>query len=253
MSQVVRRGLISAKGFVPLVAMLILWEWLGRDSVNFPPPSSSFASAAALSSAGVLTPAILATLSTILGGLIGACLLGFVLGLIVGTVQPIRRWSSLVLEFLRALPPPIVIPIAVLFVGYSRSMEVGVVTVAASWPVLLNTVAAVDNINPALIDIARSFRLSKIDQIGKIIIPSVLPSAITGVRVAIPLAIVLTLLVEMLTGLPGVGVLMIQGQRNFNSSQVFGVLGVVAILGYALHLAYIVGERAFLKNRPGVF
>ncbi len=245
-----KRALTVAKGFVPLVIILLTWEWAGQGSVNFPAPSRSLAAVVSLSSSGALGPAIVATVATILGGLAGACLVGFFIGLLVGTVQPIRRWSSLLLEFLRALPPPIVVPIAVLFVGYSRSMEIGVVTVAASWPVLLNTVAAAENVNPSIIDVADSFRLTWSDRMRIVIIPSVIPSAVIGVRVAIPLAIVLTLLVEMLTGLPGIGVLMIQGQRNFNSAQVFGILGVAAILGYALHLAYTASEVVIMRNRP---
>ena len=67
---------------------------------------------------------------------------------------------------------------------------------------------------------------------------------------AVSLAIVITLLVEIFTALPGIGVLMVQGQRNYNSAQVFGLLALVSVLAYALTLMFAVIEGVVSSRWP---
>ena len=71
-----------------------------------------------------------------------------------------------------------------------------------------------------------------------------------GVRVAVALAIVITLLIEIFTSLPGIGVLMVQGQRNYNSAQVFGLLGLVGVLAYCLTIVFALIEGLVLSRWP---
>ena len=175
---------------------------------------------------------------------------GFFLGLAIGTIAVVRRWSGMLLEYLRALPPTVMIPIFVLILGYSTQMKVLVVALTASWPILLNTIAGVDSIRGLLLDVARALRMPWHVTMWKIVIPAVIPAFLVGVRVAVALSIVLTLLVEMFTGLPGIGQLMIAGQRNFNSAQVFGLLAVVGVIAYAISLAFTILEGIVLSRWP---
>jgi ABC-type nitrate/sulfonate/bicarbonate transport system permease component len=134
--------------------------------------------------------------------------------------------------------------------GYSPSMKIAVISIATLWPILLNVIAGVSQISLGVIDASKSLKLSRKDMLLKIVFPSVLPFYILGIRVAIPLAIVITLLIEMLTGMIGLGGIMIAGQRNYNSAQVFGVLVIVGLLGLGINLFSQLIERQLLKNWP---
>lgn len=254
MSRLAKQALISIKatrGFLPLVVFLSLWQFIGGSKPNFPPPFDWFRAVISQFKIGALVPAFQASLQTMILGLIEACIIGSVIGLSIGLNARLRQWSGLTLEFMRALPPPVIVPVAVMFAGYTTAMEITVVAIAASWPILLNVVAGVDKLSPRLDDVATVFQLGRADRLVRIVVPQVFPWFLSGVRVAIPLAIVLTLLVEMLTGLPGLGVIMIQGQRNFNSAQVFGMLAVVAILGFCTHILYSLCTSFLLRHRVG--
>jgi len=240
-----------ARGLAPLVLLLAVWEMVQRGaSPNFPRPSLWWTAIVNLASSGALRPAVEATLWTFVAGLALGCAAGFALGLLIGTSVAVRQWSSLLLEFLRALPPPVTIPIAVLIAGYSPSMNIAVIAITASWPVLLNTVAGVANIRSLLFDVARSLRLSRAESLWTIVIPATIPDFLLGVRVALSIAIITTLLVEMFTGLPGIGVLMILGQRAYDSAQVFGLLAIVGVLAFLLGLIFAIVEGVVLRRWP---
>ena len=80
--------------------------------------------------------------------------------------------------------------------------------------------------------------------------PSIVPALMLGIRVAIPLAIVVTLLVEMLTSLPGMGALMIRSQRNFQSSEGYALLVLVGLFGLVINNAFLVIEGIVLRRWP---
>lgn len=239
------------RGLAPLVVGLAGWQALSSGPApNFPPPSTWWTAVAQLASNGQLAPAVMETLWTFALGLALAALFGFAAGLAIGAVPALRRWSALLLEYFRALPPPVIVPVAVLILGYAASMKVSVIVFASIWPILLNVVSGVSRVEGGLVDVGRSLRLTRAEVLCKLLIPAVVPGLLLGIRVATPLAIVIALLIEMLTALPGLGGLLIAGQRNFNSAQVFGMLAVVGLLGLAVNLLVNVVEGVVLRRWP---
>ncbi len=238
-------------GLAPLAAVLVLWQLLApANAPNFPPPLAWWRAVVTLAANGSLLPAVVETLWTFALGLFIATVAGFALGILIGTVRVVREWSGLLLEFLRALPPPVVVPIAALMVGFSPSMKLTVIAVTAAWPILLNTVTGVQAVPALLSEAARSLHLSWYRRVRHIVVPASVPALLVGLRVAVSLAIVITLLVEIFTALPGIGVLMVQGQRNYNSAQVFGLLALVSVLAYALTLMFAVIEGVVSSRWP---
>lgn len=244
-------NLPPARGLLPLICLVGAWELLQRGpSPYFPAPSSWWDTTLPLLLGGQLLPAFAATVETFLAGLALAVAGGLLLGLLVGVSQRARRMLGPLLEFMRAIPPPTTVPVAVLLLGYDTSMQLTVIVLAAIWPIMLNTAAAASQIDPLLLDVARSFRLSAIDRLRKIVIPSAVPAALIGIRIAIPLAIVVTLLTEMLTSLPGIGALMITAQRNFQSGQVYGLLILVGLFGFVVNAGFAMIEAIILRRWP---
>jgi ABC-type nitrate/sulfonate/bicarbonate transport system permease component len=241
----------AATGFLPLLIGLGVWQFAGSEnSALFPPPAAWWHAIAELIGAGTFLPALGATLSLVVFSLAAASFVGFALGLLVGTLPIFRQWTSLVLEYLRAVPPPVVIPIAVLTLGYTGTMKVAVIGFAAFWPVMLNTVSGVSQIRGLTFDVARALRLTWFETLLKIVMPATVPSLLLGMRIALPQAVVVTLVVEMFTGEFGIGSLMVAAQRNFQAAGVFGLLAVMGIFGYCLTTAFALVERGILRRWP---
>ena len=86
--------------------------------------------------------------------------------------------------------------------------------------------------------------------VRKIIAPAAVPGFLLGVRVAVPLAIIITLLVEMLTLVPGIGSLIVRVQREYQSAQVYGLLVLGGMLGFLLNNGFVLVEGFILRHRP---
>jgi ABC-type nitrate/sulfonate/bicarbonate transport system permease component len=241
-------ALAWSRGTLPLLAALGLWQVLGNISPQFPPPSAWFAALLNLGRGGQLMAAFSETLRILVISLVLSTFVGFALGLLIGMWQRLQEWSALLLEYCRAIPQPVLIPVFVLLLGYSDLMKVIVIGFACLWPVLLNTMSGVAQIRPLTFDVARSLRLTRLDTLRKIVVPATVPSLLLGLRVALPHAIIITLVMEMFTGAVGLGGLMIVAQRKFNAAEVFGVLVLVGCLGYSLTVLFSAVERLVLSR-----
>ena len=228
----------ALQGLLPLVALLLLWQILGDPrSPYFPPPSTWAAALIDRTSAGDLLPAVMVTFRSVAAALIFATVLGVGIGGLIGASPGLARCLGPTLEFLRTLPPPTIVPVAALIIGVDEKMKLFVIVFAALWPVLLNTTSGVRSLHPTLLEASRSLQLGANARVTKIFLPALLPSILTGVRVAAPLAIIVSLLAEMLTLMPGLGALLLMAQRNFNAAEVFGLLSVVGTFGFIINAA----------------
>ncbi|QDM18074.1 ABC transporter permease [Tardiphaga sp. vice352] len=241
----------SPRGLLPLIVGLVAWQLLQTgNSPYFPPPSAWWKGMVQIASGGKLLGASIATIETIVVGLALSIVAGATIGVVIGISPRISRALGPLLEFCRAMPPPAIVPLAILFLGYDERMKLTIVAVSAMWPILLNTSSAVQHIHPILLDVSTSFRLSLLERVRLIVIPSVIPAILLGIRIALPLTIVLTLLVEILTSIEGIGALMIAAQRNFQSGQVYGLLVLVGLFGFVLNNAFSIAQAAILQRWP---
>jgi ABC-type nitrate/sulfonate/bicarbonate transport system permease component len=247
----VRDTLPPGRGLLPLLLLLAVWQFLqSGPSPYFPAPSQWWTATGNLFNREHLVLAFAATTWTFLEGLGLAIILGAVLGVLVGVSERAARALDPLLEFMRAIPPPVMVPVAALLIGYNGTMKLTVIVLSALWPILLNTTSAVRQIDPLLIDVARSFRLTTAQRIRRVILPAVVPALLIGIRIAIPLAIVVTLLVEMLTSLPGIGAVMIRSQRNFQSSEVYALLVLVGLFGFVVNDLFAIMEGVIMRRWP---
>jgi ABC-type nitrate/sulfonate/bicarbonate transport system permease component len=249
--RMVRASLPPARGLLPLLLLLVVWQLLqSGPSPYFPAPSQWWTAAGTLFNREHLVLAFAATTLTFLEGLALAIVLGTALGVLIGVSKRAARALDPLLELMRAIPPPAVVPVAALLIGYNGTMKLTVIVLSALWPIMLNATSAVRQIDPLLIDVARSFRLSTAQRVRRVILPAVVPALLIGIRIAIPLAIVVTLLVEMLTSLPGIGAVMIRSQRNFQSSEVYALLVLVGLFGFVINDLFAVIEGVIMRRWP---
>jgi ABC-type nitrate/sulfonate/bicarbonate transport system permease component len=244
-------GLPPLRGLLPLGFFLGAWQVINpQHSPYFPPPSAWYASMVALSKSGRLWPALSSTLVTFVLAIAVASVLGGAAGILIGRSRLARRILGPLLEFCRGLPPPVVVPAAVLVLGYVEILKLVIVVMVAIWPILLNTASSTGAISELLGDVSRTLRIGRVATLRKIVLPAAVPAFLIGVRSAVPLAIVITLLVEMITSLPGIGSLIVISQRQFHSAEVYGLLVVVGFMGFVLNTAFGTLEGLLLRRWP---
>lgn len=245
-----RGGVPPLRGLLLLVAALVAWQLIAPPHSPYaPPPSRWWDQISALWSNGTLGQAILATVETFAISLVVASVLGIVIGAIVGRSALADRTVGPFLEYCRVMPAAAVVPLVVLFAGYTEKMKVIVVVFAAIWPILLQVRSGARSLDPILLDTAKAMHLGRLGTIRKILLPSLVPSILLGVRVATPTVLIIVILVEIITRIKGLGGLIEDSQQNFNSAAVFGLLAVTGILALLVNSIVTALEAYLLRYR----
>jgi ABC-type nitrate/sulfonate/bicarbonate transport system permease component len=250
-NQVSRSSFPPLRGLVPLVLALILWQIFGPEqSVYAPRPSEWVTQLVRLTLDGSLFDALVDTIATFAISVLVATVLGALLGALVGRVPLSDRMFGPLFEFFRVLPPAAIVPFAVLVAGYTQDMKVGVVVLSAIWPILLQVRAAARALDPILFDVSRVFGLNRRALFSKILIPSLTPAVLQGLRLATPLILIIVLLVEIVTRVNGLGGEIQGAQENYQSAAVYGLLVVTGLLVLIVNMIVGAAESWLLRYRP---
>ena len=221
------------RGLLPVAALLITWQLAASDdSLSLPPPDEWLKSLARLHAEGLLSPAIAQTLGTYVIGLGFAVVIGAGVGAAIGTSRRIDRALTPCIDFVVAVPGAALVPVAVLMLGPNRVSGVAVVALIVSWPILLNTATAMRSIPAVRLEMSRTLGLTLLQRWGKVILPSLVPGIMLGVRVASSLALIITLLVDIFGSGAGIGRLLVESQQRFDASAAWGLLLTVGTFGY---------------------
>lgn len=237
------------RGFLPLILLLLGWQIFGNPrSPYFPPPSQWYAAVSSLIEDGALFPALGATTLSFVLGLTLATLIGGIVGLAIGSSRLLDKAFSPTMEFLRALPAASLVPVGALLLGYEMSMKLSIVVLTTVWPVLLSTRAGRKSMPQVLLDVPRTLRLRPWERLFKVMIPALMRSVLVGVRVAAPVVLIITLLVEIITRMDGLGGLLSDAQSNYRSAEVYGLLVVAGVLGYLVNWLVVLADGALSKG-----
>jgi ABC-type nitrate/sulfonate/bicarbonate transport system permease component len=181
-----------------------------------------------------------------------AVLVGIALGVLVGANRSVRALLEPVLEFLRAIPPPVLVPILILVAGFGDTTKVLVITVGAVWPVLLNTVEGVRGLDEVLVDTCRSYRIGGWLRLRAFVLRAASPQIVVGARQALSISIIMMVIGELLGTTNGLGYTVIQFQRGFQIPEMWSGVFVLGLLGVLLALLFQLVERRVLSWYHGV-
>jgi ABC-type nitrate/sulfonate/bicarbonate transport system permease component len=171
-------------------------------------------------------------------GYIAAALLGIVIGVPVGASRNLRNVLEPVLEFMRAIPPPVLVPVLILFAGIGNEMKALVIVFGCIWPVLLNTVAGVRALDEVLAEVVRSYRIGGFARLWHFVLPGASPQIFTGLRQSLSIGIILMVVSEMFAASDGIGFALVQYQRTFAIPEMWSGIILLGIIGIALSLIF---------------
>jgi len=182
-----------------------------------------------------------------LAGFAIAGLLGVAAGTAIGLSPRLRAYSEPVLEFLRAVPPPVLIPVVMLFAGIDNTMKVTVIVFGCVWPVLLNTIEGVRAVDPVLDEVCRAYRISGLTRLRTLVLRGASPQIMTGLRQALAIAIILMVISEMFAASSGLGFTIVQFQRGYAIPEMWTGIILLGLLGVLLAGLFGLAERAILR------
>lgn len=239
-----------------LAGLLVVWQlvtMLVDDPVNWP----TFTRIAGrlwqiwLANPAAWTANLEPSLVRLLLGWASAALIGMAVGTLIGLSARARDFVDPVIQFLRAVPPPTLLPLFIVLFGIEDLMKVMMILFGIVWPVLLNTADGVGSVEPLLRDTGRAYRITPIDQLIRIILPSAAPKIFAGLRVSLSIAVILMVISELYAATDGVGFVLVQAQRTFRSLDVWATIVFLGIIGYTLNAILALVEGYVLSWHRG--
>lgn len=183
-------------------------------------------------------------------GLAVASLAGTVVGLVIGISPLLRRLTHSTIEFLRPIPSVALIPVAVLLLGVGLPSTLLLVVYASFWPVLIQVLHGVTDVDPVADSTARSLGLSRAQRLRHVVWPTVLPYLMTGLRLAASIALILAVTAELVIGNPGIGREIALAQAGAAYVHTYGLVVITGVLGLLINRVFRVLERRVLAWHP---
>nr|WP_221380975.1 ABC transporter permease subunit [Actinoplanes polyasparticus] len=238
---------------LPLV-LFAAWYVLSAGSESFyaPPLSKILESFGKTWTLDRLTADVVPSLLRLTAGYAVAAVLGVAVGVTIGLNRWVRATVEPVLEFFRAVPPPVLVPVIILFAGIGDGMKVIVIAFGCVWPVLLNTVEGVRAVDSIQIDTARAYGIGGPALIGRVILPAASPQIAAGLRQALSIAIILMVISEMFAASNGLGFTIVQFQRSFAIPEMWSGIILLGLLGFVLSLLFRLAEGRALRWYHGL-
>ena len=238
------------RGLSPLILGLAVWQvspW--QSATTFPRPSSWWTAARQLLAHGQLVSNLGSTGETFGMSLIISATAGLALGLLIGSNRGVWVAVSPLVELLRVLPMITVIPIGALVLGYTSEMKVAIVSFGGFWPVLIAVIAARRAVSQDLMDLASLIGMPRLRQFRTLTVPIILPEFLSALAIAAPLVLILTIAVELLTGLKGLGAMLANAESSLRAADVFALVTVAGLVGWLLNIGITSIHRAVLHGR----
>lgn len=226
------------RNLVGLIAFLGLWELVVRSGLvreeDVPPATVVLTRIADLLGQEEF---LRDTLATVLAWLIAlgiAAAIGVPLGLVLGNFPRVRIATRALVEFLRPIPSVALIPLILVSIGGGPEAKITLAVYAAVWPILYNTIYAFDEIDPLLIDTARSCGVSKAGILTSVALPHAAPFVFTGLRISASVGLIVIVSTEFIAGANvGIGSVILEAAHGAGRTDIVLAGTVVAgLIGY---------------------
>jgi ABC-type nitrate/sulfonate/bicarbonate transport system permease component len=233
-----RSSLIYALRFGALAAFLGVWETASRtgmvDKLFASSPSLIVAKFVEMIGDGSIWPHVAATASVTAAGFGLAVAVGVPVGILMGRSQLINATAEPFVAALYASPQVAFLPLLIIWLGIGFTSKVALVFIGSVIIMIINTETGVAQVDPRLIETARSFTASERQVLTKIVLPAALPVILAGMRLGIGRALVMVVVAEIYASNRGVGYLIFQAGGMYDTAQIFVGVGILAGAGVVL-------------------
>lgn len=251
MNKIIRSTLLMV--WLPALLVVVWWVATASSTNLYIPPLETILRAFVRDWFGPnLISDGLPSIAKFAAGFLIASVTGIVLGLLIGLSPTLSAALDPLIQFFRAIPPPALLPVALLVVGIGPGMSIAVIAIGAVWPTLLNTIDGVRAVDPQVRDMAASYRLPLGTRIVKVVLPAASPQIFAGLRVSLQLSIILIVVAEMFASTSGIGFYVLYSQQTFGIPETWAGTLVLGLLGYLATLLFVLVERRVLGWHRGM-
>lgn len=244
--------------WLPVVLLVVWWVGsAGSTSLYFPPFSEILSTVWSGMRDGNMASALGSSLLNFLVGLVIATVVGSTLGILIGENDRLRGALMPLLNFVRTIPPVAFVPIVILALGVGSISKILLIAFGCFWPILLNTITGIKDINPTVREVVRAYRTPHRLRLTRVMLPAALPQISAGLRNAVALGIIMMIVSEMYGSVTGIGHYILQSSQNFEVTKTWAGTLVIGVLGYILTLLSMGLERLclgwYFQRPPGRF
>lgn len=233
---------------LPVLLILVWWATtLSSTSVYVPTPGQLWTTFFEVWASDRFASDVVPSVVRFAIGTSVAILLGIGLGVWIGSVLWVRSLTEPLLEFFRAIPPPVLVPALMLIVGVNDRMKILVIISGSIWPVLLNTIEGVRAVDPVLADTARTYRIRGVARMVYVVLPSAGPQIMAGVRQSLSIGLILMVISEMFASSSGLGFTIVLFQRSFAVPEMWSGIVLLGLIGVFVSAIFQVCERRILR------
>jgi ABC-type nitrate/sulfonate/bicarbonate transport system permease component len=237
-----------------IVSALLFWELISRTGVisqaDLPAMSTTFNKLWQMMQTSHFWWSFADTVRGWAIGLSLATVLAVPIGIVLGSSELAASAFRVPIEFLRPIPSAALIPLLFLTLGTNLKSEVFLATFGAFWPLLIQTMYGVRDVDPVLLETARSFEVGRFERLYRITLPSSVPYIATGLRIASTVALILAFTAELFMGTPGLGQLTNTAYSFGLETDVYALAVATGFLGLGIHLLFSSLERRALRWHP---
>lgn len=250
------RGAVLAGRVIALVAVAGLWELLSRTTAtvgdSVPPLSEVCRALVDELGDGALWTGIARTLRATIIGLALCVGVGVTAGVLLSAHRYLVLSTRFVIDFCRTVPPLAIVPLFLLLLGPTARMEVLLVFAVGVWPVLVQTIYGVRNVDPELLRTARSFGIPLWRRLFFVVAPAAMPYIGAGIRVCATLCLLLAIGTELIAGVPGLGQEILLSQQGGDAARMFALTLITGALGSVVSVLLSSAEHRLLAwhHRP---
>ncbi len=239
-------------GLIVPVAILATW-WVAAESPSvpdylLPSPPQVVLAGVELAQSGLLGTYILISLQRVLIGFAIGSSIGLVLGALVGLSPLASKLLNPMLGALRAVPSLAWLPLLVILMGIFEPPKITLIAIGAAFPVFTTVAGALRHVDPHLVEAGRAFGLSRLGLLTAVQLPAVVPSVVSGLRLALAQSWLFLVAAELAGSAMGLGFLLIDSQNNGRIDRLFLAIILLGVLGKTTDALVGLGERALLKR-----
>jgi ABC-type nitrate/sulfonate/bicarbonate transport system permease component len=247
-AKVIRRAFWAVAPLMTPILIILCWEFATRagyfSAFMLPSPAAVVARLTADVMSGDFLQNAIATLYRTFIGFAIAAIAGVSLGLLMMRNAWARWFFDPLVSIGLPMPKIAFLPVFILWFGLFDASKITIIAVTAVFPIITATIAGLQGVERELIWSARSFGATDWHVAGEIMLPAALPQIMTGLQVALPTALIVEIVAEMMMGGDGLGAAMLEASRQLDSPDVFAGIIEVMTLGYG-----VVTAMAWLRRR----
>jgi NitT/TauT family transport system permease protein len=247
--QLVVAALGFCKRIIAVLLFLSAWELLPRlgaiDQFFLPPFSVVVEAIYAMLLSGELFVHLRASLQRTLTGFFLGLSVAVTAGMLIGWFRSVEKFSDPLLQAFRQTSALALFPVFILFFGIGEVSKIAIIYWGVQWPILLNTIAGVKNVEPLLIKAARSMGASNLTIFFRVVLPASVPYIFTGARLSATTSILILIAAEMVGAKAGLGYLVFDSQQKFEVPRMYAGILLMSALGFSANYLILFFERRF--------